>query len=62
MAIKYTGPTQGTGPPQQKKMTKYTGPTQDTEDDRVFNKQFLLINIARGTTDPWVDTITGGTL
>ena len=43
-----TGPAQksskyGTGPPQQKKMTKYTGPTQDTEDDRVFNKQFLFI-------------------
>ena len=30
-------------PPNSKKMTKYTGPTQDTEDDRVFNKQFLLI-------------------
>ena len=26
-------------------MTKYTGPTQDTEDDRVFNKQFLFIKI-----------------
>ena len=43
-----TGPAQksskyGTGPPQQEKMTKYTGPTQDTEDDRVFNKQFLFI-------------------
>ena len=24
----------GTGPPQQKKMTKYTGPTQDTKDDK----------------------------
>ena len=24
-------------------MTKYTGPIQYTEDDRVFNKQFLLI-------------------
>ena len=35
----------GTGPPQQEKMTKYTGPTQDTEDDRVFNKQFLFIKI-----------------
>ena len=45
-----TGPAQksskyGTGPPQQEKMTKYTGPTQDTEDDRVFNKQFLFIKI-----------------
>ena len=45
-----TGPAQksskyGTGPPQQKKMTKYTGPTQDTKDDRVFSKQFLFIKI-----------------
>ena len=24
-------------------MTKYTGPTQDTEDDWVFNKQFLSL-------------------
>ena len=33
----------GTGPTQQQKMTKYTGPTQDTEDDWVFNKQFLSL-------------------
>ena len=26
-------------------MTKYTGPIQYTEDDRVFNKQFLFIKI-----------------
>ena len=43
-----TGPAQksskyGTGPTQQQKMTKYTGPTQDTEDDWVFNKQFLSL-------------------
>ena len=24
--------------------------------------EVLAINIARGTTDPWVDTITGSTL
>ena len=43
-----TGPAQksskyGTGPTQQQKMSKYTGPTQDTEDDWVFNKQFLSL-------------------
>ena len=27
-----------------------------------LRRQNLSINIARGTTDPWVDTITGGTL
>ena len=36
MALKYTGPTQGTGPPN-RKMTKYTGPTQDTKDDRFYH-------------------------
>ena len=24
--------------------------------------QFVPLNISTGTTDPWVDTITGGTL
>ena len=47
-----TGPAQksskyGTGPTQQQKMTKYTGPTQDTEDDWVFNKQFLSLKTYR---------------
>ena len=27
-----------------------------------LNTQSFTLNIARGTTDPWADTITGGTL
>ena len=32
------------------------------EASETLRRQNLSINIARGTTDPWVDTITGGTL
>ena len=35
---KYTGPTQETGPPQQKNdLVHWSHPTEDTQDDRAFN-------------------------